>query len=96
MFDAATAELIRAAPALSGVDPLTLPQQLTRIYSDLVVLRLKGATPADDPGQLQILQRLKRIADIYEGAVDTGTDGDARRAAAARLYARLRRWTGAP
>ncbi|XSC42158.1 DEAD/DEAH box helicase [Bradyrhizobium sp. RDT10] len=32
--------------------------------------------------QLQSLQRLKRIADIYEGAVDTGTDGNARRAAA--------------
>jgi hypothetical protein len=82
MFDAATAELIRAAPALSGVDPLTLPQELTRIYADLVVLRLKGAALADDPTQLQTLQRLKRIADIYEGAVDTGTDGDARRAAA--------------
>ena len=48
MFDAATAELIRTAPSLSGVDPLTLPQELTRIYSDLAVLRLKGASPADD------------------------------------------------
>ena len=82
MFDAATAELIRAAPALSGVDPVTLPQELTRVYSDFVVLRLKGAAVGDDPDQLQSLQRLKRIADIYEGAVDTGTDGDARRAAA--------------
>ena len=82
MFDAATAELIRAAPALTGVDPLTLPQELTRIYSDLVVLRLKGTALADDPDQLQTLQRLKRIANIYEGAVDTGTEGGARRAAA--------------
>ena len=82
MFDAATAELIRSAPALSGVDPLTLPQELTRIYSDLVVLRLKGAALADDLDQLQILQRLKRIADVYEGAVDTGTDGNSRRGAA--------------
>jgi hypothetical protein len=82
MFDAATAELIRRAPALSGVDPMTLPQELTRVYSNLVVLRLKGATLGDDPNELQSLQRLKRIADIYEGAVDTGTDGNARRAAA--------------
>ena len=82
MFDAATAELIRTAPSLSGVDPLTLPQELTRIYSDLAVLRLKGASPADDPNQLHTLNRLKRIADIYEGAVDTGAEGDARRAAA--------------
>src|SRR5262249_46088337 len=82
MFDAATAALIRTAPALSGVDPLTLPQELTRAYSDLVVLRLRGVAPADDPDQLQTLQRLKRIADIYEAAVDTGTSGDTRRAAA--------------
>jgi superfamily II DNA/RNA helicase len=82
MFDATTAQLIRAAPTLSGVDPATLPQELTRVYSDLVVLRLKGAAVADDASQLQNLQRLKRIADIYEGAVDTGTEGDARRAAA--------------
>ena len=34
MFDTSTAELIRRAPALSGVDPSTLPQELTRIYSD--------------------------------------------------------------
>jgi ATP-dependent RNA helicase HelY len=82
MFDAATAELIRAAPALSGVDPATLPQELTSVYSDIVVLRLKGAALDDDPNQLQNLQRLKRIADIYEGAVDSGTDGHTRRAAA--------------
>lgn len=82
MFDAATAALIRSAPALSGVNPLTLPQELTRAYSDLVVLRLRGVAPADDPDQVETLQRLKRIADIYEAAVDTGTSGDTRRAAA--------------
>jgi hypothetical protein len=88
MFDAATAELIRAAPAISGVDPLTLPQELTRAYSELVVLRLKGTALVDDPDQLQSLQRLKRIADIYEAAVDSGTTGNARRAAP--LLPRLR------
>jgi hypothetical protein len=82
MFDAVTATLIRTAPALSGVNPLTLPQELTQAYSDLVVLRLRGVAPADDPDQLQTLQRLKRIADIYEAAADTGTSGDTRRAAA--------------
>jgi len=82
MFDAATAELIRGAPALSGVDPLVLPQELTRVYSDLVVLRLKGTSAADDPDHLPALQRLKRIADIYEGAVDAGAERNARRAAA--------------
>jgi ATP-dependent RNA helicase HelY len=82
MFDAVTTALIRTAPPLSGVNPLTLPQELTRAYSDLVVLRLRGVAPSDDPIQVQTLQRLKRIADIYEAAVDSGTSGDARRAAA--------------
>jgi hypothetical protein len=74
MFDATTAALIRTAPLLSGVDPLTLPQELTRVYSDLVVLRLRGVSPSED--QVQTLHRLKRIADIYEAAVDSGTSGD--------------------
>jgi ATP-dependent RNA helicase HelY len=82
MFDASTTALIREAPRLSGVDPATLPQELTRIYAELVALRLRGNGVADDPEQLAAVQRLKRIADIYEAAVDTGARGDARRAAA--------------
>jgi ATP-dependent RNA helicase HelY len=82
MFDASTTELIRAAPALSGVDPATLPQELTRIYSDLVAIRLRGGTLSDTPEQQEVLQRLKHIADIYEAAVDAGVDGEMRRAAA--------------
>ncbi len=82
MFDASTTELIHAAPPIAGVNPQTLPQELTQAYADLVVIRLKGGRDTTDLAQLQTFQRLKRIADIYEGAVDTGTDGDQRRAAA--------------
>src|ERR1700687_1069628 len=82
MFDAATAQLIRAAPALAGVDPELLPQVLTGAYTELVILRLRGADLGGGPGELQLFQHLKRLADIYEGAVDTGAGGDARRAAA--------------
>ncbi len=73
MFDAATAELIRSAPPLSGVDPALLPQELTRVYTELVVLRLRGDALADASGELEELRRLKRIADIYEATVDLGT-----------------------
>ena len=45
-------------------------------------MRSKGSALSDDHDQLQILQRLKRIADIYEGAVDVGVEGEGRRAAA--------------
>jgi ATP-dependent RNA helicase HelY len=82
MFDSATAQLIRSAPALNGVNPELLPQELTNVYAELAILRLRAADFRDDPQRLQSLQRVKRLADIYEAAVDTGTDGDARRAAA--------------
>jgi hypothetical protein len=38
MFDASTIELIHAAPPLAGVDPQTLPQELTQAFADLVVI----------------------------------------------------------
>lgn len=82
MFDATTTQLIRAAPALTRVDPALLPQELTRAYVELVTLRLRGTAVDERFDGFTSLQRLKRIADIYEAAVDTGTDGDARRAAA--------------
>ena len=82
MFDASTSDLIREAPPLTGVDPLTLPQDLTRAYTDLATLRLRGLSNFDNPTQLEPFHRLKRIADIYEGAVDSGSEGNARRAAA--------------
>ena len=80
MFDAATTALIQSAPPLSAVDPTLLPQEITRIYTELVVLRLRGSALADD--EREALWRLKRIADIYEAAVDLGSDGTSRRAAA--------------
>jgi hypothetical protein len=82
MFDAVTSELMRQAPALEGVDPSTLPQELTDAYAELVVLRLRGGTLAAAGDQRPRLERIKRIADIYEAAVDAGTDGASRRAAA--------------
>lgn len=82
MFDASTSELIRAAPSLTGVDPLTLPQDLTRAYTDLATLRLRGLSSFENPAEVEPFHRLKRIADIYEGAVDSGSEGTARRAAA--------------
>lgn len=82
MFDAQTAALMRSAPALAGVDPATLPQELTGVYAELVGLRLRAAELADQPDYLAQLQRIERIATIYEALVDSGAEGHERRAAA--------------
>ncbi len=82
MFDAQTAALIRTAPAISGVDPALLPQELTGIYAELAGLRLRAAVLADQADYLAQLERIERIATIYEALVDSGAEDHERRAAA--------------
>jgi hypothetical protein len=82
MFDATTAALIREAPRLRGVDPQTLPQELTSIYAELIALRMRGDQLEAQPERAQVMERLKRLATVYEAIVDTGSDGNARRASA--------------
>lgn len=82
MFDAQTAALIRSAPALAGVDPAMLPQELTGIYAELAGLRLRAASLAEQPDYLAQLERIERIATIYEALVDSGAEDHERRAAA--------------
>lgn len=82
MFDAQTAALIRSAPVLTGVDPAMLPQELTSIYAELAGLRLRADELADQPEYLAQLQRIERIATIYEALVDNGAEDHERRAAA--------------
>lgn len=82
MFDTKTARLIRAAPQLRNVNPDTLPQELTAMFAELVMLRLRANELESVPERLRLLERLSRVASIYEAIVDTGSVGDARRAAA--------------
>jgi hypothetical protein len=82
MFDATTASLIRMAPALRGVNPETLPQELTEIYAELTALRLRSDQLEAQPELQAVLERAKRLATIYEALADTGAEGDGRRASA--------------
>lgn len=82
MFDAETAALIRSAPPLRGVDPQVLPQELTAIYAELAGLRLRAVQLTDAPDYLAQIERLARIAAVYEAQVDDTIDGEMRRAAA--------------
>jgi ATP-dependent RNA helicase HelY len=82
MFDVATAALIREAPSLRGVNPQTLPQELTSIYAELTALRMRADQLETQPERALAMERLKRLATVYEAIVDTGSEGNARRAAA--------------
>ena len=82
MFDAATTQLIRAAPALPDIDPDVLPQRLTRDYVELTALRLQvGNEDLQEPVH-ERLRDLSQIATIYEAVVDRGARDEARRASA--------------
>jgi ATP-dependent RNA helicase HelY len=73
MFDERTAALIREAPRLRGVDPQTLPQELTSIYAELTALRMRADQLEAQPERAQVMERLKRLATVYEAIVDTGS-----------------------
>ncbi|MCC8978561.1 DEAD/DEAH box helicase [Bradyrhizobium acaciae] len=81
MFDAATAQLLRSAPPVPGLDPENIPALLTMHYANLVSARLSAAGPgaADDD---ESGWTLERISDTYELVTSLETEGDLRRAAA--------------
>lgn len=70
MFDVETSRLIRRAPALQGVNPEVLPQELTGIYAELVALRLREDELEAAGERAQLLERLSRIATVYEACAD--------------------------
>ena len=85
MFDPVTADFLRSAPALPGLDPEVLPQLLTAQYAELVARRLSmtegGVGDAGD-GAAETDWPLTKIADSYELIVSIQSEPDARRAAA--------------
>lgn len=82
MFDVETSRLIRRAPALRGVDPNVLPQELTGIYAELVALRLREDELVAASDRAILLERLSRIATVYEACADVTVDNERRRASA--------------
>jgi superfamily II DNA/RNA helicase len=80
MFDPETASLLRSAPALPELNPENLPQMLTRHYTRLVSVRLRGIV--DDAAGASDQWPLERIADTYELITSVHDDAGARRASA--------------
>jgi superfamily II DNA/RNA helicase len=81
MFDAASAQLLRSAPAVPGLDPQDIPALLTRHYASLVSARLRGVGE-DGAGDTGGAWTPERIADTYELITSLHTDGAVRRASA--------------
>lgn len=79
MFDAATAELLRSAQQLPGLDPNDLPAILTAQYAELASMRLRGGSEDGSDGSEWSLER---IADTYELIVSLQPDAPGRAAAA--------------
>jgi hypothetical protein len=71
VFDPATANLVRAARPLPGLEPSALVEELTAAYIDIASARLALHAPADQPGpDLDILMaRMRRLADTYESYI---------------------------
>lgn len=83
MFDPVTADLLRSAPALPGLEPEELPQTLTRHYAELVARRLRGGAGEEiSEGEEKDTWPLTRIADTYELVTSIHEDRGIRRAAA--------------
>jgi hypothetical protein len=80
VFDPITAQLLRSAPAVSGLDPEDIPALLTRHYATLVSTRLRGG--ADDSASTQEDWPPERIADTYELIASISADRATRAASA--------------
>ncbi len=91
MFDAPTAELIAAAPALDGLDLANLSKELTYAYSAIVSLRIRlswaGRRGAAPPEEIRgIISRLERLGYAQEAFTAMAPER-ANRAAAAFVAA---------
>lgn len=84
MFDAVTADLIRAAPALPGLEPASLVDELTAAYVEIAAARLAITAPeATDQASIQnFWERMGRLADTYEAMVVLDLRPEQRRSAA--------------
>jgi hypothetical protein len=80
MFDATTAQILRSAPEVPGLNPQDIPALLTRHYANLVSARLRcGVDTSDSTNDLWTLDR---IADTYELIASLQGDSASRRSSA--------------
>ena len=71
MFDSMTAELIRKAPPLEGLDLDRLPEQLSEFYTRIVTARLRLRTDqiVDDSELAELIIKIQRLAFTNEALI---------------------------
>lgn len=84
MFDSLTADLIRGAPPLEGLDLDRLPEQLSEFYAKIVTarLRLRADQGADDEELDKLIINIQRLAFTNEALVSVLPSRENRAAAA--------------
>ena len=84
MYDAVTSALIANAPALAGLNPGELREELTAAYVEIAAARLLISQPdAAIPEELtRLVVRLGRLANAYEARIVLGLDGERQRSIA--------------
>lgn len=90
MFDDPTSELIRSAPELSGLDPNSLPKELTRVYAEIVAVRLRVRKMTDGMSNAvdllehlrPELEQLRKIAFTQEAIASVNPEAPQRRSSA--------------
>jgi hypothetical protein len=80
VYDAVTSALIAGAPALDGLDPGTLREDLTAAYVEIAAARLSlgEADSPLSPELTRLMGRMGRLADAYEARIVLDLDSDRR------------------
>lgn len=68
MFDPYSRKLLRSAPELPALDPLTLDELLTEAHIELATVRLLAGDEEKQP-DVKIFQRVRRLASTFEAYV---------------------------
>jgi len=84
MYDADTAELIRSAPSLEGLDRERLPEELSKAFARIAAarFRLREGGVDDDQEVVALIAEMQRLAFTNEVLVAVSPDRDDRAAAA--------------
>lgn len=83
MFDPITANFVRSAAALPGLDPATLVDELTAAYVDIAAARLSLGSESPEQIDLRgVINRMGRLADAYEAEIVLDVQSDRRRSIA--------------
>jgi ATP-dependent RNA helicase HelY len=82
MFDPVTADFVRSAAPLPGLDPASLVDELTAAYVDIAASRLSIGTEDQHANLAQVVDKMSRLADAYEAEIVLNVQAERRRAIA--------------